>query len=65
MGITAGIHMETLNRDIPDVNRTVKELRLSKCSKPVGFYALLQYGFHSYGEGNHSAQAPQHKFARS
>ena len=65
MGITAGIHIETWNRDIPDVNRTVKELRLSKCSKPVGFYALLQYGFHSYGEGNHSTQAPQHKFARS
>ena len=57
--------METWNRGIPDVNRTVKELRLSKCSKPVGFYALLQYGFHSYGEGNHSAQAPQHEFARS
>jgi len=65
MGITAGIHIETWNRDIPDVNRTVKELRLSKCSKPVGFYALLQYGFHSYGEGNHSAHAPQHEFARS
>ena len=65
MGITPGIHMETWNRDIPDVNRTVKELRLSKCSKPVGFYALLQYGFHSYGEGNHSAQAPEHEFARS
>ena len=65
MGITAGIHIETWNRDIPDVNRTVKELRLSKFSKPVGFYTLSRYGFHSYGEGNHSAQAPQHKFARS
>ena len=65
MGITAGIHMETWNRDIPDVNRTVKELMLSKCSKPIGFNALLQYGFHSYGEGNHSAQAPQHEFVRS
>ena len=57
--------METWNRGIPDVNRTVKKLSLSKCSKPVGFYALSQYGFHSYGEGNHSAQAPQHEFARS
>ena len=55
MGITAGIHIETWNRDIPDVNRTVKELRPSKFSKPVGFYTLSRYGFHSYGEGNHSA----------
>ena len=33
MGITADIHMDKWNRDIPDVKRTVEELWPSKCSK--------------------------------